>query len=79
MEVTVTLTQALAVRDALSAQVAVLYAKDTVDPTRVGILAFLDTKSGQMVLRWATEADKPLITALLAQAPTAVEVADITG
>lgn len=79
MELTVTLAQAVAVKTALTAQASVLYARDGSDLTKVGMVAFLDTKVGQLVLRWATDADKPLVTMLLAQLPGAVEVADITG
>jgi len=79
MELTVTLPQALNVKTALSAQAATLYAKNAADPTRVGIIAFLDTKAGQIVLRWATAADAPLVTQLLTSIPAAVEVEDITG
>ena len=79
MELSVTMTQALAVKAALSAQATVLYAKDGNDPTKVGIISLLDPRGGEMLLRWANANDAPTVAAFLAQVPTAVEVADITG
>jgi len=78
MDLSVTLTQAVTVRNAMSAQASVLYATSS-DPAIVETAAILDTKVGQLLLRWATEADKPTVTAFLAQLPGAIKVESITG
>ena len=79
MELSVTVTQALAVKTAMSAQATVLFARDGNDLTKVGIISICDAKAGQLLLRWATAADAPTVTSFLTQVPGAVEVADITG
>jgi len=79
MELSVTVTQAITIKNALSAQALLLYARNGSDLTKVGGIALLDAKAGQIFLRWATEGDAPTVTALLTQVPNAIEVADITG
>jgi hypothetical protein len=79
MEVTVTLAQAIAVRQTMSPQATVIYARTPDRPDIVDIMALLDPKVGQMLMRWATEEDKPRLTNFLNAFPGAVEVASITG
>jgi hypothetical protein len=79
MDFTVTLAQANALKQSLSNQATVVYARTAEQPPRVEVMALLDPKSGQMLLRWASEADKPSLTSFLNTFPGAVEVASITG
>jgi hypothetical protein len=79
MEVTVTLSQAVAVRQTMSQQATVLYSRTPDRPNIVDIMALLDPKVGQMLMRWASEEDKPSLTSFLNAFPNAVEVASITG
>jgi hypothetical protein len=79
MDVTVTLAQAIAVRQTMSQQATVLYSRTPDRPNVVEVMALLDPKVGQMLMRWASEADKPSLTSFLNAFPGAVEVASITG
>ena len=79
MELSVTVAQAIAIKNVMSASSTMLFARNGTDSTRVDVVSILDAKAGQLLLRWANEGDAPLVTALLAQVPGAVEVAAITG
>jgi hypothetical protein len=75
---TVTLPQVLLIRAALAANAGLLWAKDGNNLTRVSIILFMDPKVGQLICSFASDADKPLVTDILA-INGQIEVADITA